>query len=87
MEQTSAKREKRKSLLRIAIPIILSSCLQISYDITDMFWVGKLGSGEVAAVGTAGFYIKLGWSLISVITIGTMVSVSQIGRASCRERV
>ncbi|MBP6499165.1 MAG: MATE family efflux transporter, partial [Phocaeicola sp.] len=76
MEQTSAKREKRKSLLRIAIPIILSSCLQISYDITDMFWVGKLGSGEVAAVGTAGFYIKLGWSLISVITIGTMVSVS-----------
>ena len=42
MEQTSAKREKRKSLLRIAIPIILSSCLQISYDITDMFWVGKL---------------------------------------------
>lgn len=65
MEQTSAKREKRKSLLRIAIPIILSSCLQISYDITDMFWVGKLGSGEVAAVGTAGFYIKLGWSLIS----------------------
>lgn len=37
MEQTSAKREKRKSLLRIAIPIILSSCLQISYDITDMF--------------------------------------------------
>lgn len=46
MEQTSAKREKRKSLLRIAIPIILSSCLQISYDITDMFWVGKLGSGE-----------------------------------------
>lgn len=48
MEQTSAKREKRKSLLRIAIPIILSSCLQISYDITDMFWVGKLGSGEVA---------------------------------------
>ena len=58
MEQTSAKREKRKSLLRIAIPIILSSCLQISYDITDMFWVGKLGSGEVAAVGTAGFYIN-----------------------------
>ena len=56
MEQTSAKREKRKSLLRIAIPIILSSCLQISYDITDMFWVGKLGSGEVAAVGTAGLY-------------------------------
>ena len=50
MEQTSAKREKRKSLLRIAIPIILSSCLQISYDITDMFWVGKLGSGEVAVL-------------------------------------
>lgn len=87
MEQTSAKREKRKSLLRIAIPIILSSCLQISYDITDMFWVGKLGSGEVAAVGTAGFYIKLGWSLISVITIGTMVSVSHSIGAEKKDRI
>lgn len=87
MEQTSAKREKRKSLLRIAIPIILSSCLQISYDITDMFWVGKLGSGEVAAVGIAGFYIKLGWSLISVITIGTMVSVSHSIGAEKKDRI
>lgn len=87
MEQTSAKREKRKSLLRIAIPIILSSCLQISYDITDMFWVGKLGSGEVAAVGTAGFYIKLGWSLISVITIGTMISVSHSIGAEKKDRI
>lgn len=87
MEQITAKREKRKSLLRIAIPIILSSCLQISYDITDMFWVGKLGSGEVAAVGTAGFYIKLGWSLISVITIGTMVSVSHSIGAEKKDRI
>ena len=45
MEQITAKREKRKSLLRIAIPIILSSSLQISYDITDMFWPMYLGCG------------------------------------------
>lgn len=47
------------------------------YDITDMFWVGKIGSNEVAAIGSASFFIKLGWSLISIITIGTMVHISQ----------
>lgn len=87
MKGKPASTDKRKSLLSIAIPIILSSCLQITYDITDMFWVGKLGSGEVAAVGTAGFYIKLGWSLVSVITIGTMVSVSHSIGAGKGERI
>lgn len=65
------------SLLKIALPIILSSCLHIMYDITDMFWVGKIGSNEVAAIGSASFFIKLGWSLVSIITIGTMVHISQ----------
>ena len=41
----------------------------------------------MAAVGTAGFYIKLGWSLISVITIGTMVSVSHSIGAEKKDRI
>lgn len=47
------------------------------YDITDMFWVGKIGSNEVAAIGSASFFIKLGWALVSIITIGVMVRISQ----------
>ncbi|PIR87928.1 MAG: MATE family efflux transporter [Candidatus Harrisonbacteria bacterium CG10_big_fil_rev_8_21_14_0_10_45_28] len=39
-----------KSILVLAIPIIFSSLLQTTYNLTDTFWVGRLGAGAVAAV-------------------------------------
>ena len=39
-----------KSLLKLAIPIVLANILHSAYQITDTFWVGRLGSGAVAAV-------------------------------------
>lgn len=65
-----------RQLVKLALPIILSSLLHMTYGIIDMVWVGHLGSEAVAAVGTAGFYLKLGWALSSVITMGAMVLVS-----------
>lgn len=69
-------KKETEQLIRLALPIILSSLLQMTYNIIDMIWVGHLGSAEIAAVGTAGFYIKLGWAISSVITMGAMVLVS-----------
>jgi Na+-driven multidrug efflux pump len=31
------------ALLRLAIPIILGNMLQTGYQLTDAFWVGRLG--------------------------------------------
>jgi len=39
-----------KSLLKLAIPIVLANILHSAYQITDTFWVGRLGSAAVAAV-------------------------------------
>lgn len=39
-----------KSLLVLAVPIVFSSLLQTAYNLTDTFWVGRLGAGAVAAV-------------------------------------
>ncbi len=39
-----------KSLVRLSIPIILANILQTAYQITDTFWVGRLGTVAVAAV-------------------------------------
>src|ERR1700744_1923613 len=39
-----------KALLRLAVPIILSNLLQTGYQLTDAFWVGRLGGAAVAAV-------------------------------------
>lgn len=39
-----------KSLVTMAIPIILANTLQSAYQFTDSFWVGRLGEKAVAAI-------------------------------------
>src|SRR5690606_35489254 len=38
------------TLIRLAGPVILSNVLQTAYQLTDTFWVGRLGANTVAAV-------------------------------------
>ena len=54
-----------------------TSFVQMAYNMTDMFWVGKMGSRAVAAVGTAGFYIWLAMAFILIPKIGAEVGVAQ----------
>src|SRR5450830_558825 len=39
-----------KSLFTLAIPIILANILQAAYQLTDAFWVGRLGGAAIASV-------------------------------------
>src|SRR6478672_7404177 len=41
------------ALFRLAIPIILGNALQSGYQLTDAFWVGRLGAPAVAAVAVS----------------------------------
>jgi putative MATE family efflux protein len=41
------------ALIRLAIPIILGNVLQTGYQLTDAFWVGRLGAAAVAAVSVS----------------------------------
>ncbi len=70
-----------KQLLRLALPIIGTSLMQMAYNLTDMIWLGQLGSNAVASVGGAGFFIWLGTSILLLTRIGAEVGVSQaLGR-------
>ena len=42
-----------EALLRLAIPIVAANLLQTGYQITDAFWVGRLGADAVAAVSVS----------------------------------
>lgn len=64
-------------LVWLALPIMGTSFLQMAYNLVDMIWIGRLGSGPVAAVGTAGFYTWLSLSLIRLVQTGTEVRVAQ----------
>jgi putative MATE family efflux protein len=39
-----------RALITLAVPIILGNVLQSGYQLTDAFWVGRLGAAAVAAV-------------------------------------
>lgn len=65
------------ALIKIALPIMGTSFLQMAYNLTDMIWIGRVGSSSVAAVGTAGFYIWLSFSLIIISKTGAEVLVAQ----------
>jgi putative MATE family efflux protein len=41
------------ALITLAIPIILGNALQSGYQLTDAFWVGRLGASAVAAVAVS----------------------------------
>ena len=42
-----------RALLTLALPIILGNILQTGYQLTDAFWVGRLGAAAVAAISVS----------------------------------
>ncbi|QIF03103.1 MATE family efflux transporter [Roseimicrobium sp. ORNL1] len=42
-----------KALFTLAVPVILGQILQTGYNLTDAFWVGRLGASAVAAVSVS----------------------------------
>lgn len=76
-----------KGLIRLAIPIMATSFLEMAYNLTDMFWIGNLSSREVAAVGTAGFFPWLMLGFVMIPRIGAEVTVAQsIGQRKEEDR-
>jgi putative MATE family efflux protein len=75
-----------KTLFRLALPIMGTSFVQMAYNLIDMLWVGKIGTGAVAAVGTAGFFTWLANAFILIPKIGAEVGVAQsIGQKDMKE--
>ena len=44
----------KQQLFNLAMPIMATSFIQMAYSLTDMAWVGRIGSEAVAAVGAVG---------------------------------
>ncbi len=66
-----------KTLAELALPIMASSFLGTAYNITDMAWIGLLGSKAVAGVGMGGMYVWLSQGLCSLARMGGQVNLAQ----------
>lgn len=75
-----------KKLIILALPIMGTSLIQMAYNLTDMIWVGSLGSRSVTAIGTAGFFSWFAFAFITIPQIGAAVGVAQsVGRKNAEE--
>ena len=66
-----------KNLIRLSVPIILTNILQTAYNLTDTFWVGRLGKIPVAAVSLSFPIIFIIISLGSGLAIAGSILVAQ----------
>jgi len=64
-------------LFSVALPIILAQIFQMAYNLTDMFWLGRLSSDAVAASGTAGLFLWLSMAFFLFGRMGAEIGVSQ----------
>ena len=65
-----------QSLTALAVPIMATSLVQTAYSLTDMAWIGRVGSGAVAAVGAAGMYTWLSSGLVSIAKMGGRIKAA-----------
>jgi len=66
-----------KVLTKLALPIMLSAFLSTAYSLTDMAWIGKLGSKAVTGVGAGGMFVWLSGGFASLTRMGGQVYVGQ----------
>lgn len=66
-----------RQLFTLAMPIMATSFIQMAYSLTDMAWVGRLGSEAIAAVGSVGILTWMSTSISLLNKVGSEVSVGQ----------
>ena len=75
-----------KTLTALAIPIMLTSLVQMAYNMIDMIWIGRISSDAVAAVGAAGMFMWLSNGFVTFARAGGQVLVAQSLGADNKEK-
>ena len=74
-------------ILKIAFPTILGHMGLVLFETADVFWIGKLSSKAVAAVGAAAFMEWAIYSLMGITTTGCSTLVSQLHGAKEKKKI
>lgn len=66
-----------KAILSLAIPVVINSFLQTMYNLTDTYWLGKLGTEELAAINLVTPVQNIVLNFGMGITVAGSVLISQ----------
>ncbi len=72
-----------KRLLLVALPIMGTQLMQMAYNLTDMFWLGRMPNSvtAVAASGLGGMFLWLSAAFLMIGRMGSEIGTSQnLGR-------
>ncbi len=64
-------------LMLVSLPIVGTQLLLMSYNLVDMFLLGRLSSNAVASSGSAGMYMWLANGLVLIGRLGAEIGVAQ----------
>ncbi len=74
-----------QAILSLAIPVIINSFLQTMYNLTDTYWLGTLGTEELAAINLITPVQNIVVNFGSGITVAGSVLIAQYIGAGARE--
>lgn len=66
-----------QAILTLAIPVVINSFLQTMYNLTDTYWLGRLGTAELAAINLVSPVQNIVINFGSGITVAGSVLISQ----------
>lgn len=64
-------------MLSIAVPVVINSFLQTLYNLTDTYWLGRLGTAELAAINLVSPVQSIVISFGSGVTVAGAVMIAQ----------
>jgi len=76
-----------KALLHIALPSMIGMVFFTLYNLADMFWVGRLGYEQIAAIGLFGIFFEFAIVFNEVVGVGSVALIARHYGAKNYERV
>lgn len=65
------------TMVKLAAPLMGTAFIQMAYNLTDIAWIGRIGTEAVAAAGQVGFLIWIGSAIMLIPRVGMSVLVAQ----------
>jgi putative MATE family efflux protein len=75
--QDFTRGDLNRSILLLAIPMVLEMALESLFAVVDMFWVGRLGADAVATVGVTEALLSLVFSIGMGLSLSTTAMVAR----------
>lgn len=67
-----------RAMLSIAVPVVINSFLQTLYNLTDTYWLGQLGTAELAAINLVSPVQSIVISFGGGVTVAGAVMIAQL---------